>query len=206
MKKENYKKIYRHYEKCFEKHGNTAKGLDWPNKVDLERRFDLMTSYFDIDEKNEETLLDFGCGTGFLLEYLKNSKHIKYSGLDISKIFIDFCRDRYPNNKFLCIDILKENLDHNYDYIICNGVFTEKNELSEDDMFLFFSSVIKKLFCYTNKKLIFNVMSNHVDYKRDDLFHLSHDKLCEFLTKKVTRNYLIDNSYGLYEYTVILER
>ena len=47
-------------------------------------------------------------------------------------------------------------------------------------------------------------MSKNVDWERDDLFHLSHDLLSDFLCRKITRNYIIRNDYGLYEYTVYL--
>ena len=44
--------------------------------------------------------------------------------------------------------------------------------------------------------------SKNVDWERDDLFHLSLDKLSGFLCEKITRNFVIRNDYGLYEYTV----
>jgi len=49
--------------------------------------------------------------------------------------------------------------------------------------------------------IAFNVMSKHVDWERDDLFHLPFDTLAEFLEEHLTRNYVFRNDYGLYEYT-----
>lgn len=47
-------------------------------------------------------------------------------------------------------------------------------------------------------------MSKDVDWEREDLFHLSLDELSNFLTKEVSRNFIIRNDYGLYEYTTYL--
>ena len=85
-----------------------------------------------------------------------------------------------------------------------NGVFTEKRELSFEEMWLYFTELISLIYNKCNKGIAFNVMSKSVDWERDDLFHLSLDKLSGFLCKKITRNYIIRNDYGLYEYTVYL--
>ena len=49
--------------------------------------------------------------------------------------------------------------------------------------------------------IAFNVMSKDVDWERDDLFHLPLSELSSFLSKNLTRRYIIRNDYGLYEYT-----
>jgi len=49
-------------------------------------------------------------------------------------------------------------------------------------------------------------MSKHVDWEREDLFHLPFDVLARFLTRMVTRNFVIRNDYGLYEYTTYVYR
>jgi hypothetical protein len=48
----------------------------------------------------------------------------------------------------------------------------------------------------------FNVMSKHVDWERDDLFHVPFDEIAAFLFANVTRNMVLRADYGLYEYTV----
>ena len=77
-----------------------------------------------------------------------------------------------------------------------------KRSLSFDEMWVYFCKVITLIFNHCNKGFAFNVMSKNVDWEREDLFHLPHDLLTDFLCKKLTRNYIIRNDYGLYEYTV----
>ena len=88
-----------------------------------------------------------------------------------------------------------------FDYIILNGVFTQKRDLTFDEMLVYFKSLIKIVFSKTRIGIAFNVMSKQVDWERDDLFHLPMDTLASFLTKDISRNFVIRNDYGLYEYT-----
>ena len=100
--------------------------------------------------------------------------------------------------------MLVDPLEQNYDIIIMNGVFTEKRELSNSEMFEYLIELLKSLFQNTNGVLCFNVMSKNVDWERDDLFHLSIDKLTKHLRSDFGNKYIIRNDYGLYEYTVYL--
>ena len=157
------------------------------------------------DSNNKVSLLDFGCGTAHLFDFLdrKNYQNISYTGLDISQKFIDTAKEKYPNNTFYCIDIFDsdENIP-NFDYIVMNGIFTEKRELSFDEMWDYFTKLVSVIYNKTEKGFAFNVMSKTVEWERDDLFHLSLDTLSDFLSKNLTRNFIIRNDYGLFEYTV----
>ena len=125
-----------HYEKCFENYGYSHKGMDWPNLIDLDKRFEVMTQIVkDVNANN--TFLDLGCGVGLLLDYIENRglNFIDYKGLDISKVFIEYCRTKHPNKKFIAADILSEpNKLPSCDYIIMNGLFTLKSSLHNLEM------------------------------------------------------------------------
>lgn len=200
-----YDTIIKHYENCLEKHGDTALGVDWHDKEDVvKKRYQIM---LDIIPNNEtKTLLDFGCGLGHLLEYIKenNLTHIEYNGLDISKKFIDVVSKKFNDTKFYHLDILGDNSIPQFDYIIMNGIFTEKRELSFEEMFEYFQKLLSVVFKKCNSGVAFNVMSKEVDWEREDLFHLPMNLLAGFLTKNLSRNFIIRNDYGLYEYTVYL--
>ena len=92
------------------------------------------------------------------------------------------------------------------DYIVMNGFFTEKQGLTFDEMLAYFERTIKIVFAKAERGIAFNVMSKHVDWEREDLFHLPFDRLVGFLTRELTRNFIIRNDYGLYEYTTYVYR
>jgi SAM-dependent methyltransferase len=204
---ENYLNIVKHYEDCFEKHGDNHLGVDWPKIEDVDKRYKVMLEVIK-NSSEKSTLLDFGCGLSGLYDYLtkNNYKNIEYIGSDISEKFIDASRTKFPQNNYFKLDLIKENLPQKYDYIVANGVFTEKRELTFDEMFEYFKNMITKLFNSAEKGIAFNVMSKQVDWERDDLFHLPLDVLAWFVTKNLTRNFIIRNDYGLYEYSVYIYR
>ncbi len=205
--KKKYNTIVEHYEECLEKHGDTHLGVDWPNIEDVNTRYKVMLDVirFDDSTKAPVTLLDFGCGTAHLLEFIQNNKYqnIIYSGLDISAKFVEVAEKKYLENTFYCVDILENSAAvPNFDYMVLNGVFTEKRDLSFEEMWDYFTKMMAIIYQKCDKGFAFNVMSKNVDWERDDLFHVSYDLLSDFLCKNLTRNHIIRNDYGLYEYTV----
>ena len=201
----SYLKIAEYYDNCFKQHGDSNLGVDWPNYEDTLTRHQVM---FDLIKSKEQshitnsTLLDFGCGLGHFYEWIHTKIYQpKYSGLDINEGFYNTCKTKYPNLSFYNIDIFKNNNLPNFDYITINGVFTEKQELTQSEMMEFFKSVLIKLWDKCDEGIAFNLMSKHVDWEREDLFHVGLDELGWFLKKNLSRNFIIRNDYKLYEYT-----
>ena len=205
MEQKKYLHIVSHYERCLEKYGDTHLGVDWPNKEDTETRYRVMLEVIKQDTSGKISLLDFGCGASHLYEYILRHKldNIVYSGLDLSEKLISLSRKKFPAIVYYCLDILDGQVNlPDFDYIMMNGVFTEKYDLSFEEMFFYFKDVVSRVFNRARIGIAFNVMSKQVDWERDDLFHLPLDPLADFLTKGLSRNIVIRNDYGLYEYTV----
>lgn len=208
MNNNRYLSIIRHYESCLEKYGDCHKGVDWPNKQDARIRYWVMAELLRLGSE-PVSLLDFGCGAAHLYEYLvqQNYKNIRYSGLELSSLFFDLCKNKYPELTFYRTDLLEDKDDVPvHDYVIANGVFTEKMELSFDQMFDYFSRLVPRIFLLCRRGIAFNVMSKAVDWERKDLFHMPTDLLINFLAKNLSRHFVIRNDYGLYEYTVYVYR
>jgi SAM-dependent methyltransferase len=198
----NYLKIADHYNRCFEEHGDNHLGVDWPNEQDAKTRYQIMAEVMRGEESI--SLLDFGCGTAAFYQYLIENKFedIKYSGLDINKSFCDASKEKFPSSEFYNKDIFKDPEIPSFDYIVCNGTFTEKLDLPQEEMMNFFTLAVIKLWEKCNRGIAFNLMSKHVDWEREDLFHVSLDDLGWFLKENLSRNFIIRNDYRLYEYTV----
>lgn len=199
-----YQDIVLHYETCLAKHGDTHLGVDWPKLEDTLKRHAVMLDVVRGDKCDFE-LLDLGCGASHFYEYLmqKRLAGIRYSGLDISEKFISLSQKKFPENTYFCLDVLTDgDLLPKFDYIVMNGVFTEKRSLSFGEMFDYFKSVVRIVFQKARIGIAVNVMSKQVAWEREDLFHLPLDILADFLVSELSRNFVIRNDYGLYEYTV----
>jgi SAM-dependent methyltransferase len=210
MEDKRYLSIVSHYESCLERHGDTHLGVDWPRKKDAETRYRVMLEIIRrADEARTVRLLDFGCGASHLYEHIlaHRIRNIAYSGLDLSEKFVRLSKSKFPANDYYCVDVLaSDEAISGFDYVVMNGVFTEKGGLEFDEMFAYLKRLVNNVFQKAEIGVAFNVMSKHVDWERADLFHLPFDLLAAFLKQEVTRNFVIRNDYGLYEYTAYVYR
>ena len=74
------------------------------------------------------SILDIGCGTGVIIDYLPDN--IKYVGFDLSSKYIDYAKNKYKKQgKFYCEDINKiSNLQPNtFDFVVSIGVIHHLN-------------------------------------------------------------------------------
>jgi SAM-dependent methyltransferase len=207
----DYSEIVTHYEACLARHGDTHRGVDWPNEADAKTRYRVMLEVIRETPTPLQpiSLLDFGCGAGHLLAHLRaeQQRNVRYMGIDMSPKFVDLCRDKFPDSEFLCGDILQGDVEiPQVDYVVMNGVFTEKRSLPFEVMFDYFRQVLRRVYPLARRGLAFNVMSKHVDWERDDLFHLPFDSLATFLRREISRHYQFRADYGLFEYTAYVYR
>jgi SAM-dependent methyltransferase len=204
-----YIEIVKHYESCLDRHGDSHLGVDWPKAQDAETRYRVMLELIPALRPSVVKVLDFGCGISHLYEHIVASgvTGIEYVGLDLSPKFVELSRKKFPRNNYICADILEEpDAVPKCDYIVMNGVFTEKRSLTFDEMLAYFERTLIAAFAKAERGIAFNVMSKHVDWERDDLFHLPFDTLARTLIRGLTRNFVIRNDYGLYEYTTYVYR
>ena len=210
MEDHSYSSIIAHYESCLAKYGDTHLGVDWPKQEDAQTRYQVMLEVLRPKDKARTVrLLDFGCGASHLYEHIcaRGLNNIAYAGLDLSEKFVELSRRKFPENQYYCVNLLDgETAIPSFDYVVMNGVFTEKRALTFDEMFCYFKQLVKEVFKSTEIGLAFNVMSQHVDWQRDDLFHLGFDLLASFLKTELTENFIFRNDYGLHEYTTYVYR
>jgi SAM-dependent methyltransferase len=200
----DYLSIVRHYEDCLAQFGDSHRGVDWPNAADAAKRYQVMLDLVRPSAAGK-SLLDFGCGASHLYQYMleRDVRGLQYAGLDASAAFCELSQQKYPHNDYFCLDVLAEpERLGEFDYVVMNGVFTEKRELSFDAMFDYLRRILTLVFSKTRCGIAFNVMSKQVDWERADLFHMPIGELTDFIASKLSRHYVVRNDYGLYEYTV----
>jgi SAM-dependent methyltransferase len=206
----DYYSIARHYERCFEKHGPTHKGMDWPNEGDLRRRFNVMLEVAAKGRASVCSVLDLGCGVGLLVDHIEANgcaDRYDYKGIDVSDRLVSVARNRHPAEDFEVRDVLCRPLvSQSVDYVLMNGVLTEKVDMEQAAMESYACRLIKSAFDACRVGVAFNVMSTHVDWTRDDLFHWPLDVAANFVVKECSRHMVLRMDYGLYEYTVYVYR
>lgn len=198
--------LLRHYDAGLRRFGDTARGALWPNEEDNQRRFDVMLDVIERDGDEPVTLCDLGCGTGNLLARIvqRRLRNVTYIGVDRSPLALAHARAKFPEATFLELDVADPDADlapMACDYLVANGLFTGKFEMTHDEMMAFLAATVRRLWPLVRRGLAFNAMSTVVQWNRDDLFHLSMDDAARLLHDVAGRNVRIRADYGLYEFT-----
>ena len=201
----SYHEIRTCTESYFERLGDSALGMGWPNIPDAMRRYEVMLDVIPNRRSLESSisLLDLGCGCGHLYEHLQQQSisQIEYTGIDLSERFIQRCREKHPEADFRHMDILQTpELLESFDYIIINGIFTSRCSMSFEQMWSFVQAMLTLSFSRARHGMAFNAMSKQVDWEREDLFHLPLDLFATFCCRNLSRHFVLRNDYGLYEF------
>ncbi len=203
--KSDYMEIVAACETDLRRHGDNYLGMGWTKSQELaNRRYSIMLDA--IREKDQPvTVLDIGCGASHLYEHslALGYRNIRYSGLDLSDEYLALSRKKHPDITYYKLDILEDTSTLPvFDYIVMNGLFNYKGAMPFDAMLEYFKSMVITAKAKCRRGLAFNVMSIHLDWQRDDLFHLPLDAMGAFLDAEISRNFVIRHDYGLFEYTV----
>jgi dTDP-4-amino-4,6-dideoxygalactose transaminase len=194
------------YDEALERHGDTPEGALWPNARDRETRFDVMLEVLADRPPGPIVLCDLGCGTGELLARIRERglADITYVGLDRSAQAIALARAKFPGERFVELDVTAPDADLSQldcDFLVANGLFTVRHTLTEAQMRAFLDATVRAAWPRVRRGLAFNVMSRHVEWVRDDLFHASMDEMAALLHELAGRRVRMRADYGLYEFT-----
>lgn len=97
--------------------------LGWESEAAQELRFKQLVGNIDL---NGKTILDVGCGTGNLLEYISRQfKNFNYTGIDVLPHMIQRAEEKKLNGRFVCMDLFKGSPYDNktFDVIFSSGIF-----------------------------------------------------------------------------------
>jgi SAM-dependent methyltransferase len=176
---------------------NTIEALGWSNKNDQLARFN---SLLNIQDLNNHSVLDVGCGTGDFLELINRSNvNCDYTGIDHIKDFIELTSEKYKtqhNACFLLGDFSKADLGC-YDYIIASGTFNYKNS---NPHFIYLT--IAHFFSLSKISFSFNLLDN-IEIPDGYLMTYNKNEILEFC-KKLSPNVILKDDYLNGEYTVIM--
>jgi SAM-dependent methyltransferase len=188
----------RHTE-VFKKHGCTPEGLDWGPQED---RFWLRHNNFMklIADEKSCSLLDVGCGYGAFLEVPSTVK-IDFTGIDIVEETVEKAKSRHPEATFICDDFLKRPfLPESFDYVICNGIMTQKLTATIPEMEAYTRAIIRKMFTLCRKGIAFNMMTSRVNFMAPNLFYQNPTEMLSWTMAEISPHLTIDHSYPLYEF------
>lgn len=199
-------KFARHYRGTFHAYGAKARGVDWTSERDTKARYGKMLAI--VEEKRTHSpvsLLDVGCGYGGLLAYSKGSGYnLAYTGIDIVGSMVNHARVRHADATFVHADFLECQELGTFDYVVCNGIFTQKLRIPIDVMDKLFTAVMRKMVAMAGVGVAFNVMSDYAPRQAAHLYYKSPLQLLDYCIGHFSRRVKIDHSYIDYEFAVYI--
>ncbi len=151
--------------------------LGWESEEAQHLRFDMLLSSVALEGRK---LLDVGCGTGNLLEYI-NSRGIKvdYTGVDILEKMIASAGNKKLDGVFKHADIFKNNIFENnsFDVVYTSGIFN----LNLGNNREFLKRALELFLNISRDAVVFNLLHVGSPDREDKYFYFHPDEVRDIL-------------------------
>jgi SAM-dependent methyltransferase len=115
--------LLKRYSDRLTQHGATDAALGWTKSKQRLRYYILLEYWLSQPSLAPLRVLDFGCGFGDFYGYARErGVELEYTGLDINDDLIEVARQRYPEARFLCLDLFEQPLAESFDIVVSCGV------------------------------------------------------------------------------------
>ncbi len=193
-----------HYESALRRHGPTARGMDWKDEASQRLRFAVLCEGCDLRGKSVH---EIGAGAGHLLDFrAERGFDSAYSGSDLSEKMVAAARVRHPEAAFEQRDLLRDPPVERFDAVLASGVFNVKLHHSDEAWWNYVQRMIRAMFAQCREVTAFNLMTDRVDFRSENLFYANPAAVLEFCRTELSRYVSLRLDYPLYEYTVHVYR
>jgi 2-polyprenyl-3-methyl-5-hydroxy-6-metoxy-1,4-benzoquinol methylase len=194
------KTMHDYYAGTFKEHGATAKGVDWKDENEMLFRYDKMLAVMQKDFTKvpaPPSLLDVGCGWGGLLRRACSLNiPLKYTGIDVVETMVEHGRIEFKDATFLHQDVFALESESSYDFVVGNGIFTQKLDVTNPEMERFTRKMMRKMFQLCRHGVAFNMMSTRVNFMVNNLFYQNPSDLLSWLLSEVSPRVCLDHGYS----------
>lgn len=198
MKNTDKEWINKRYSERLTKEGDTYEALRTGPWERRELRFSIIS---EIGIQSGDSVLDVGCGYGDFYDYLnRQGVDVKYTGFDINPDFIDIAQGKYPGQQFELKDIINEDYEK-YDWIISSSCFNLK--LQAQDNYEFIEQILTSAYAHANKGVALDLFTDYVDFKMDNMFYYSPEKVFT-MGKRISKRVCLRHDHPMFEFCIYL--
>ena len=194
-----------YYGRLFQEYGPGVEAVASGKQIYKNLRYEKLCNIFAKDK--ELSLHDVGFGLGHLYQYIIKSfpdKIVHYSGSEITPDFVTYCRENYPECKFFKRDLSEKVFDDKYDYLIFGGTFYHRISIPVEEFNVFIKKILSNAFNMCQRGIAFNFITGFVEYRYSELFYGEVNEIISFIVRNLSRYFIIDHAYPLYEYTMLV--
>lgn len=202
------KKISIIYNKRFSQHQNTPKGVFWNSKLSQDLRLNIiLDKIIDNSKSDTFTMADIGCGYGRCFEIIKERNlqdKIKYSGFDINKNFISFCKNNIKLKQAnFYIDI---SPSQQFDYVVMSGTYnlSPTNNLKLWESYI--TENLKSNWKNVGKAMIFNCLVDKERKIKNKLYYTEISWIKKFCEENLNKPEFSKHNLLEEDITVLIEK
>lgn len=194
--------LLKRYSDRLSKYGATDAALGWTKSKQKLRYRVLLDYWLAHPTPTPLHVLDFGCGFGDFYGYAhQHGVPLSYTGVDINEDLIAVARQRYPEARFLCIDMFDQRFSESFDIVLSCGVHNHKlvdNAQFIERTFALFNRI-------SNVGFAVNFLSNRFTFENADNYYASPEEILG-LGLGYSSRVSLRHDYMPYEFTVFVDK
>jgi SAM-dependent methyltransferase len=197
----------RYYAGKFAQHGPRPEGVDWRDAESQSLRFDQLVAVCD-DLDADRTILDYGCGYGALLGYLRErGAAVGYVGFELAAEMVEHAAAAFAGDPGARFTSDRAGLG-TPDYVLASGVFNVKQDAAGDDWTAYVVDELRGIARLAGRGFAFNVLTSYSDPERmrPDLYYADPGFFFDLCKREFSRHVALLHDYGLWEFTVHVRR
>ncbi len=180
-------------------HGDRPEAVRWTAPGQLLHYQCLL----DIGPLEGKKILDYGCGKGDFLRFLKDRGiSVRYSGYDINEELISLAKQKYPDADFRVFDLDRDELHEDFDYIFLCGVFNLKVPGLDGTI----RETLVRLYGRCREGLAYNGLSVHNPKKDFELHYVSPEEMFRFAVRDLSPHVSLRHDRIPYDFTMFVYR
>ncbi len=201
----NLDHVKSYFDKRIQEHGASPRGADWNSAASQQVRFDQLLK---VVESRSFSILDYGCGTGALADYLlEKGFQAEYYGFDVLESAIRIAREKHagrPRQQFFTDETRLPECD----YTVASGIFNFRGEQSFEDWTNYVISLLHRFNQLSRKGFASNFLTKYsdADRMRADLYYADPLYLFDYCKTTFARNVALLHDYRLYDFTILVRK
>jgi SAM-dependent methyltransferase len=195
-----------YYAEKLRAHGPGAAGVDWNSEESQALRFRELCRV--LPDARPFSLLDVGCGTGALVDYLERSgRTFAYWGCDAAGPMIEAARGLHgakaPVHFVPTLDDAPS-----CDVVVASGIFNVRLEASDEVWSTHMEATVRQMAQKALRGFAFNALSLYSDpaKRRPDLYYADPVRWFDFVKRELSTAVALLHDYPLWEFTLLARR
>jgi len=189
--------------------GNSPQGVGWKDDTAQMVRFAQLLKV--IQDKNNFSINDLGCGSGRLYKYLQSENYNPsvYHGYDLLVEMLQSAElSLQPDTR---VDLVKIESPRDMilsDYTVASGIFNVKYEVGEQEWLNHILLTTESMNEKSRFGFAFNLLTSYSDdeHKQSYLYYANPLFLFDYCKKNFSKNVALLHDYDQYDFTIIVRK